>query len=90
MSYRISQLSPQKSTGANHLRVIVSGPWGEQPESFRNMQFWRSWVEYNGQVEQSGSGSFVNWNAVLGLVITVGIGAAFWSGVGLLVSQVWK
>jgi hypothetical protein len=33
---------------------------------------------------------FINWGTLLGLVITIGIGAGFWTGVGLLIARFWR
>lgn len=33
---------------------------------------------------------FINWGTLLGLVITIGIGASFWTGVGLLIARFWR
>ncbi len=89
MSYRVPQLSPQASTQGNSLRVVVANPRSGQPEKFGDMQFWRSWIEYDSGARPK-SRSRVNWNAVLGLAVTVGISAGFWAGVALLVTQIWK
>jgi hypothetical protein len=31
-----------------------------------------------------------NWNAILGLVVVVGISASFWTGVGITISHLLK
>jgi len=85
MSYRISQLSPQTSTGGS-LRVVVSHD-GNKLESSRNIQFLRSWFEYDSQSLRAKSGKRLNWNAVWGLGIMIGVSASFWSGVALFVSR---
>lgn len=86
MSYRFSQLSPQSTQGTS-ARIAVYGPWSTPPESFREVQFWRSWLEFDSEVDEARSQSRVNWNAVLGLVLVVGISAAFWTGAGLLIAR---
>jgi hypothetical protein len=89
MSYRLSQLSPQASTHGSSLRVVVANTRSTQPEKFGDMEFWRSWIEYDSQAKPR-SESRVNWNALLGLALTVGISASFWTGAAVLVTQVWK
>jgi hypothetical protein len=89
MSYRFSQLSPQGTNGSN-VRISVQGPRSTRPERFRDMQFWRSWLELDSEIEQTAKPSRVNWNAVLGVAVTLGISAAFWTGVGVAVAQIWK
>lgn len=87
MSYRISQLSPH-STNAKRLRVVIETPSADSPQGFRNMQFWRSWLEFDSeQADQRSSRSRLNWNVVLGLVAVAGISAGFWTGVGLLIAR---
>ncbi len=87
MSYKISQLSPH-STNAKSLRVVIETPSTDPPQGFRNMQFWRSWLEYDSkQPNQESSRSRLNWNVVLGLAAVVGISAGFWTGVGLLIAR---
>jgi len=87
MSYRVSQLSPQSTNGSN-LKISVQGPWSDPPENHRGMQVWRSWIELDSEeVEEKGSASGLNWNALLGLVAVVGISAGFWTGVGLLIAR---
>ena len=84
MSYRISQLSPHNT----NIRVRVQSPASQLPEGFRDMLLWRSWLEFDSQqADQQGSGSRVNWNVILGLGVTFGIGAGFWTGVGLLIAR---
>ena len=85
MSYRISQLSPQST----NIRVRVQGRLNEPPENFREMQFWRSWLEFDSEqaADRQGPPSRINWNAVLGLAVMFGISAGFWTGVGLLIAR---
>ena len=89
MSYRLSQLSPQSTHGTS-VRIAVQGPWSTPPESLRDMQFWRSWLELDSEVDKAKTPTHIRWNAVLGLVVVVGISASFWTGVGLLVAHIWR
>ena len=89
MSYRFSQLSPQGTNG-NNVRISVQGPWNTSPDRFRDIQFWRSWLELDSEIDHPAKPSRVNWNAVLGLAVTLGVSAAFWTGVGVAVAQIWK
>jgi len=82
--YRISQLSPHST----NIRVRVQNPGNNLPEKFPDMQFWRSWLEFDSeQANERDSRSRVNWNAILGLAVMFGIGAGFWTGVGLLIAR---
>jgi hypothetical protein len=51
------------------------------------MQFWRSWQEYRSPAARR---SRFNWNAAMGLVITLGISVGFWTAVGLTVAHFSK
>jgi len=34
--------------------------------------------------------SLLNWNAVAGAMLVLGVGASFWTGLGLTIARVWK
>ena len=87
MSYRLSQLSPQTSTSGTSVRISVHSPWSAQPESLRDMQFWRSWLEFDSEVSAARKRSRVNWNGVIGLATMAGISVSFWAGMAFLVSR---
>jgi hypothetical protein len=87
MSYRISQLSPQTSTRGSGIRVLVNHEGNSRLDGLRNMQFLRSWFEYDSQAIRAKRGKHLNWNAVWGLGIMVGVSAGFWSGVALVLSR---
>ncbi|HUO16847.1 MAG TPA: hypothetical protein VMX38_17825 [Verrucomicrobiae bacterium] len=87
MSYRITQLSPQTSTRVSNIRVLVREDL--PPERVKSMQFLRSWFEYDSQAV-SKPGKHLNWNAVLGIGLTVGVSAVFWSAVGLMIDRLVK
>lgn len=89
MSYRLSQLAPQVSTRGSNIRVVVANTRSTQPDKFGDMEFWRSWIEFDGEARPR-SNSRVNWNALLGLALTVGISAGFWTGAAALATQIWK
>jgi hypothetical protein len=90
MSYRVSQLSPQASTQGTSVRIAIRGPWSHPPESCRDVQLWRSWLEFDSEDGEGGNPRRVNWNAVLGLALMVGISVGVWTGVGLIVAYFWK
>ena len=88
MSYRLSQLSPQVSTHGTNLRIIRSR-CSASPESFREAQSGRPWLEYEYE-ELTGGSRRLNWNAVFGLAFTVALSGAFWTGLGLIAAHFWK
>lgn len=89
--YRVPRLSPQTNPNRSAIRVVVSQPGiAPSPENFDNIQVWRSWVEFDSQVERRRPRSRVNWDALLGLTMTASISLGFWAGVGVLAAQIWK
>jgi hypothetical protein len=88
LSYKASQLSPQ-STNAESLRVVVQSSPKESPDGRHDMHFWRSWLELDSEGAEKRS-SKLNWSALLGLTVVVGVSAGFWAGVGLLIARVLR
>lgn len=86
--YKVSQLSPNANRSA--MRVTVTRPGSSSTQDFANFQLWRSWLEFDSELDNTSSKSAINWNALLGLAVTLAISAAFWSGVGIAVSQILK
>jgi hypothetical protein len=82
-----AMLSPQ-TEGSGGIRVVVTGAWSAPPENFRDMQFWRSQTEFRPRAINRHA--HLNWNGVLGLVITTGFSAACWVALGLTVAHIWK
>jgi hypothetical protein len=89
MSYRISQLSPQTSTRKTSIRVLIDDG-STASQNRRNIQWLRSWFEYDSRAREPRSGRRLNWNAMLGLGLMLGISSAFWTGIGLMVSRMVK
>jgi hypothetical protein len=90
MSYRLSQLSPQASTRVTKMRMAIRGPWSEMPQQFQDVQFWRSWLEFDSDEEELGRARRVNWNALIGMALMVGISASFWTGVGFVAARILR
>jgi hypothetical protein len=72
------------------MRVVVMQPGSASAQDFANFQLWRSWLEFDSELDDKWPRSRVNWYAVLGFAVTLGVSAAFWTGVGVLVAQIWK
>jgi hypothetical protein len=51
--------------------------------------FLQSWLEDDSSGENKSQGK-LNWGAISGLVLSLGISAGFWAGVVLLVQRIWK
>ena len=86
MSYKASQLSPQ-STNPECLRVVVQSQPNDSPDGRQDMHFWRSWLEFDSEGANENRSSRLNWSALLGLTVVVGVSAGFWAGIGLLISR---
>jgi len=90
MSYKSVQLFPPSSTHENNIRIAIRGPWSAPPAGLRDFQFLRSWLEYDSELDVGKRRGRINWGALLGLVVTAGISASFWTGVGLMVAHWWR
>jgi hypothetical protein len=90
MSDRVSQPFPQASTGRTILRFGVELPWSIPPASLRDVHFLRSWLEYDSELHEGRTRRGLNWYPIVGMVVTVAVSAAFWTGVGLMVMRFWK
>ena len=88
MSYKPFQLSPQASTRGTRMRIAVQGPWSAPSGNPGDMQFLRSWLEYASELDGDGvARGRVNWGALLGLTLAVGVSGGFWTGIGLLIAR---
>lgn len=83
MSYKVLQLSPQASTRSASSAIAIKsvaimGPWDDP---------WGVTVE--DPVPNAVEGSSINWGAVSGLAISVGLCATFWAGIAIIVARIW-
>lgn len=88
MSYK-SQLNPLSGTCERPTRLPIRGSWGSAPANSSDMKFLRSWLVYDSDIPSNPAGQ-TNHNRFLGLVLSVGISASFWAGVGFMIARVWK
>lgn len=88
MSYRVMQLSPL-STRSTQVKILIEGPWSAPFVDSADARFLRSWMVYDSGAGdgRDASAEGFNWNALLGLVVVVGISASFWAGVGITLSH---
>jgi len=86
MNYRGFRLCPLASTRGTSNTKAVRDPSSTSPEGSSEMQFLRCWFEYDSQFDEAVPSGRINWNAVLGIVLVVGISGGFWAGVGWMVS----
>jgi hypothetical protein len=75
-----------------HVKILIEGPWSNLPIDSRDVTFLRSWAVYDSAVDvrRDVPTAGFNWNALLGLVMVVGISASFWAGVGTTLSRLLK
>jgi hypothetical protein len=50
-------------------------------------QFLRSWLENDAETDGNEHGR-VNWGLISGLALAIGVSAAFWAGVGWMLSRI--
>ena len=85
MSFRVLQLSPLTSTEGTQMRIAIQGPWSSPP-GLSDTQFLRSWLVYDSELEDGEPRSRIH--VALGMLLFISVG--FWTGVGVLVAQIWK
>jgi len=82
MSFRMVELSPRGNSRVLRMRAIPQG-W-VTPSCANEIGFLESWFEDNSDPTVRG----MNWGAVSGMVLSVGLSAAFWTGVGLAIERI--
>lgn len=53
-------------------------------------EFLRCWHVYDSQLDGAAPRRRINWNAILGVGIVVGVSAGFWAGLALAVAYLVK
>jgi hypothetical protein len=86
MSYRFSQLSPRTSTRGLTMRMALRGPWSDAGSS-PDAKFLQSWLEQDSDAYEEPPGR-TNWGMFAGIVLAIGVSAAFWAGVGWVISRI--
>jgi hypothetical protein len=71
-------------------RQYRGGFWPSSPFELRDVQFLRSWLEYDLEFDAQLSGRRVNWNALLGLALVSVVSASFWAGLVVTLSHLLK
>ena len=85
MSYK--QMSPRTSTRGITMRMALRGPWSAPTADSPDAQFLRSWLESDTDADGDENGR-VNWGLISGLALALGVSAAFWAGVGWMLSRI--
>ena len=86
MSYKEMQLSPL-STRSTQVKILIEGPWSAPLAQSADARFLRSWMVYDSGFGGGTDATTSGFNALLGLVVIVGVSASFWAGVGLTLSH---
>jgi hypothetical protein len=71
-------------------RQYMGSFWESSPFELRDVQFLRSWLEYDSEFDVQLSGRRVNWNALLGLALVSGVSLTFWAGMAVTISRLLK
>jgi hypothetical protein len=90
MSDPVSDSFSRASTGQTLLRFGVEIPWSIPPASLRDVHFLRSWLELDSELDQANPRHRSRWYPLLGMALTIGVSATFWTSIGLLVARFWK
>jgi hypothetical protein len=86
MNHRL-QLSP-----ISHSLGHSPAGFGEKRNSlgWENAKFFRAWLVYDSDLEDSRPQGRINWNVVTGLIVMAAVSASGWYGVNLLVRHLLK
>jgi hypothetical protein len=85
VSFRVLQFPAAGTARVLRMRVIPehwSTPSGYSPE----ISFFQSWFEDDSQPDRHNEGK-INWGALSGLALSVGVSVSFWAGVGVLITR---
>jgi hypothetical protein len=89
MSYK-SQLYPLSSTFETPLHRRVIDSWSALPADFEEMNFLRSWLVYDCELQVGEVLRRNRGNMAFGLGLALAISASFWTGFALLIEQLLK
>jgi hypothetical protein len=87
MNHRL-QLSPI-SHGPGHSPAAF-GEKRNSRVSWENAKFFRSWLVYDSDLEESRTQGRINWNVVTGLLVMAAVSASGWYAVTVLVRHLLK
>jgi hypothetical protein len=87
MSMKVLQFPAQGSTRAIRLRAVPA-EWVEAYGASHDSGFLSSWLEDDS--EPNHAPGRINWGAISGLALSLGISAGFWAVVGLMVERILR
>ena len=64
--------------------------WGSSAFELRDVQFLRSWLEYDSEFEAKLPARRINWNMLLGLALASVVSVSFWAGMAVMLGRLWK
>ena len=85
-----AKLFPLSSTGQFSCGMPTQEAWGEPPADSQDAKFLRSWLVYDSVTEGDTGTNRSARSIALGLLVAFAISASFWTGIGLIVTRVWK
>lgn len=91
MGYKVLQRSPL-CTRETHPKILIKRPGNNPPMNSGDVTLWRWWAVYDSAVDvgHDAAEAGLNWNALLGLAVVVGVSASFWAGLGITLSHLMK
>ena len=84
MSARLLQYSDEQSTHAIHVQSLPV-QWTELDPCMGGSGLLSSWLEDGRDQVLS---QRINWRSIGGMALALAMGAAFWAGLGLLISRI--
>lgn len=84
MNLRVIEFPPKKSTGMN---LAAPGAGNVVPQNFGDVQFMRTWFEFDPGAYGPDARRGTNWYAMLGILLTLGVSFGFWAGLGWLITR---
>jgi len=49
-----------------------------------------SLAAYDSRCDENRAGDLLNWDAIVAAILTIGVGASFWTGAGMMIAHLWK
>jgi hypothetical protein len=71
-------------------RQYMGSFWESTPFEWRDVQFLRSWLEYDSEFDLRLSGQRINWNALLGLALVSVVSLTCWAGMAVTLNHLLK
>ena len=86
MKDKVSQFFPRTRSVQPGMATGMSG-WTVGQDGTSETQFLRTWFEFDSQLHRNKQSGRVNWGAIMGLLLVLGISGGAWTGVGYLIAH---